>query len=140
MDKQPSLFRKKSLDRITEPERLTDYLRVSKPMSMLVPIALFIAVIGAAVWGFTGTIELSADGNALVSEGPATIILTDNSRYYLDEGMRFSIMDNEYVIQSTDFNEFEQRVGYAEVAEYDGTYPVSITVRKAHPFELIFEV
>ena len=140
MDKQSVLFRKKTLDRITEPERLTYYLRVSKPMSMLVPAALLIAVIGAAVWGFAGTIELSADGRVMVSEGHATVILTDNSRYYLDEGMRFSIMDNEYVIRSTDFNEFDLRVGYAEVAEYDGTYPVSITVRKAHPFELLFEV
>ncbi len=134
------MFRKKTLDRITESERLTYYLRVSKPMSMLVPAALLIAVIGAAVWGFAGTIELSADGRVMVSEGHATVILTDNSRYYLDEGMRFSIMDNEYVIRSTDFNEFDLRVGYAEVAEYDGTYPVSITVRKAHPFELLFEV
>ena len=140
MDKQPSLFRKKALDRVSEPERLTDYLRVSKPMTMIVPVALLIAVIGAAVWFFTGTIELSAEGNALVSEGHATIILNDNSRYYLDDGMKFTIMDNEYVIQSTDFNELDLRVGYAEVAEYDGTYPVSITVRKAHPFELIFEV
>ena len=140
MDKQPLLFRKKTLDRISEPERLSDYLRVGKPMFMLVPVALLIAVIGAVVWGFAGTIELSADGKALVSDGYATVILTDNSRYYLDEGMRFSINDNEYVINSTYFNEFDLRVGCAEVAEYDGTYPVIITVRKAHPFELIFEV
>lgn len=59
-----SLFRKKSLDRITSPEQLNDYIKVSNPSVWLVISALIIVAISFSIWAFSGNItsEISSTG------------------------------------------------------------------------------
>ncbi len=140
MDKQPSLFRKKSLDRISEPDQLTDYLRVTKPAVWLVLAAILVLLVGLFVWSLTGNVEMTADGDAVVSDGEAMIMLEDNEKYRLAEGMKAVIADSETTITSIEVNEFGKPVGYAAAYIADGTYPASIVIRTAHPFELLFGV
>ena len=140
MDKQPSLFRKKSLDRISEPDQLTDYLRVTKPAVWLLLAAILVLLVGLLVWSLTGNVEITADGDAVIVDGQAKIMLADNEAYQLDKGMRVMIDDHAAMITSIEANEFGKPVGYASVNQSDGTYSVNIVVRTAHPFELLFGV
>ena len=64
MEKKSILFRKKSLDRISEPDQLTDYLRVTKPMVWLVLAAILVMLLGLLFWSMTGTIDITAEGVA----------------------------------------------------------------------------
>ena len=91
MDKEPLLFRKKSLDRISQPDQLTDYLRVSKPMVWLLLGAILSLLTGIFIWSLIGNIDITTDGYAVVEDGQATVMLTNNEKYQLNNGMRFTI-------------------------------------------------
>lgn len=138
MEQQPVLFRQKSLDRISEPDQLTDYLRVTKPAVWLLLAAILVLLVGLLVWSLTGNVEITADGDAVIVDGQAKIMLADNEAYQLDKGMRVMIDDHAAMITSIEANEFGKPVGYASVNQSDGTYSVNIVVRTAHPFELLF--
>ena len=138
MEKKSILFRKKSLDRISEPDQLTDYLRVTKPMVWLVLAAILVMLLGLLFWSLTGTIDITAEGVAVIADDQATVTLTNNEKYQLEEGMKVIIGEKETIITETEYNEFGYFVGYAPAEKSDGSYIVSIVVRSAHPFKLLF--
>ena len=62
-----SLFREKSIDRVTSPEELNDYIRVSTPSVWLVLVATIIILVGVLVWSTLGTVEQEkADGTSKI--------------------------------------------------------------------------
>ena len=52
-----SIYRKKSMDRITSPEELGDYLHVTNPGIWVILTAVIILMLGVFVWACTGTLE-----------------------------------------------------------------------------------
>ncbi|MDR1466856.1 MAG: hypothetical protein LBI55_00300 [Oscillospiraceae bacterium] len=50
------IFRKSSLDRVSSPEKLNDYIKVSNPAIWLVILALFVLLIVGAIWASVGTL------------------------------------------------------------------------------------
>ena len=140
MENKPTIFRKETLDRISQPDELNAYLRVPKPMIWLLLGAVIIVLAGLLVWGLVGTVDITADGDAFVSEGQAVIMLADNEKYHLDEGMKVIIDEKDTTITRIENNVFGKPVGYASTLESDGTYPVSVIVNSVHPIELLFGV
>lgn len=51
------LFRKKSIERVSSPEQLNDYVKVSSPGIWAVLAAVLILLAGAFVWGILGRLE-----------------------------------------------------------------------------------
>lgn len=62
---QNTLFRKKSIERISSPEQLNEYLRVSTPSVWLVLAAVIVLLVGVCVWGVTGHLETTVSAVAL---------------------------------------------------------------------------
>jgi len=60
VDKDMNIFRKTSLDRISSPEHLNDYIKVSNPSVWLVLAAVAVLLAAAVIWGFTA--EITPDG------------------------------------------------------------------------------
>ena len=56
-----TIFRQKSIDRISSPEQLHDYIKVSSPSSWVVLIAIIVLLVGVMVWGVFGTITINRD-------------------------------------------------------------------------------
>ncbi len=140
MDRKPLLFRKKSLDKISEPDQLTDYLRVSKPVVWLLLAAILIALAGLLSWSFIGTVNVTAKGSAVLSNGQAMVMLADNEKYQLKEDMKFTLDGQEETLTRIEYNNFKMPVGYAEVSAQDGEYSVSVVVKSLRPYELLFGV
>ncbi|MBQ9333858.1 MAG: hypothetical protein IJS12_05940 [Lachnospiraceae bacterium] len=69
-----NIFRQKNLDKMSAPDQLNDYIRVTTPSVWLVLAALIILLIGMLCWSILGTVEVTdADGN--VSQiNPITLI------------------------------------------------------------------
>ena len=60
-----SIFRQKSIDRVSSPEQLNDYIRVTTPTVWLVLLALVILLLGMLAWSVFGTVEgVDANGTA----------------------------------------------------------------------------
>ena len=69
------VFREKSVDRVTGPESLNDYIRVTSPSVWIALLALVILLAGMLVWSVFGRIEVK-DGNGDVKEvAPITYII-----------------------------------------------------------------
>ena len=51
------LFRKKSVDRVSSPEQLNEYIRVANPGVWMVLAAIVILLAGVVVWGCIGHLD-----------------------------------------------------------------------------------
>ena len=58
-----NIFRKKTMDRVSSPEQLNDYIRVTSPSLWLVLLGLLILLVGVIAWSIFGTVpEHGKDG------------------------------------------------------------------------------
>ncbi len=65
-DKQQGskLFREKSMERVSSPEALNDYIRVTTPSVWIVLIALVVLLVGMLTWSIFGKVQVhTADGS-----------------------------------------------------------------------------
>jgi multidrug efflux pump subunit AcrA (membrane-fusion protein) len=53
---QKSIFRKSSLERISSPEQLNEYVKITNPGVWAVLLGLFALLIAVAVWAYAGSI------------------------------------------------------------------------------------
>jgi len=55
-----TIFRKNSLDRISSPEKLNEYIRVSRPSVWIILGAIIVFLIAVIFWAFTA--EITSEG------------------------------------------------------------------------------
>ena len=65
------LFRKKSIERVSSPEQLNDYVKVSSPGVWAVLAAVLILLAGAFVWGILGRRETTVPAVVISRDGAA---------------------------------------------------------------------
>ena len=53
MSGQNNIFRKSSLDRISSPEKLNDYIKVSNPSVWIILGAVAVLLVAVIIWGAT---------------------------------------------------------------------------------------
>lgn len=70
-----SIFREKSIKRVSSPEQLDDYLRVTTPSVWLVLLALVILLVGILAWSVFGTVTLKDSNGNEKTTNPISIIL-----------------------------------------------------------------
>ena len=131
------LFRKKTLDRISSPEQLTDYLRVTNPGIWVILLAVILLLAGVFAWSMVGTLETTAEVKIVVSDHIAEIIPLGSES--LDEGMPLRVSGQEYIIAFDDTDEFGRSTGIAEVELPDGTYDGLAVLEAVHPISFLLE-
>ena len=65
------LFRKNSLERVSSPEQLNDYVKVSSPGIWIILAAVIVLLIGACVWGIWGRLETTVPAVVISKNGTA---------------------------------------------------------------------
>ncbi len=68
------IFREKSLERVSSPEQLNDYIRVTTPSVWVVLLATLILLFGMIFWGIFGKIEVHNAAGELVSVAPMEFV------------------------------------------------------------------
>ena len=69
-----TVFRKKTLERISSPDQLTDYLCVTNPGIWVILVAVILLLAGVFAWSMVGTLETKAEVKIVVSDHTAQII------------------------------------------------------------------
>ena len=54
---EKSIFREKSLKKVTSPEELNDYIHVTSPSVWIVLTAIVVLLVGMIVWGIFGKVK-----------------------------------------------------------------------------------
>lgn len=58
---EKSIFRKKSLERVTSPEQLNDYIKVATPSVWMILFATLVLVVGTLFWAVFGKIQVNTE-------------------------------------------------------------------------------
>ena len=133
------IFRKKTIDNISSPEQLSDYLRVTNPGIWIILSAIVIMLTGFIVWSAVGTLETTADANAIVSNGIAKIAVMETGQTEISTGMTVRIASENYIISEVAEDEYGRDIAYVEVSLPDGIYQAGIVTEQIHPIEFLLE-
>ncbi len=136
-ENQSNIFRQKTLDRISSPEQLTDYLRVTNPGIWVILVAVILLLAGLFAWAAVGTLETKAEAAVIVRDHTAKVIPTGTE--YLEEGMPLRVTKKESVVVSVSSDEYGRSIGTAEIDLPDGTYPGVVVVEQTHPIDFLLK-
>ena len=138
-EQNSGIFRQKALERITSPEQLTDYLRVTNPGIWTFFAAIIILLGGLIVWSTVGTLETLADGVAEVRDNQAVIIVTENVGNEITSGMAVRIGDDNYTISAVEKDDYGRTMAHAPISKADGKYDVKIVTESIHRIQFLFD-
>ncbi len=115
------LYRQKSLDTISSPEQLNDYISVTSPRVWMLLLSLALVLIGAVIWGQFGRLESRITVPAIVHDGAAELYVEAEKilDVNIDDGVE--IEDAEGVVSSVghDGNVADEVLGDMALTESD---------------------
>lgn len=147
------LFRKKTIDQLSNPEQLTDYIRVSSPAMWMVLGGIVLLLVGVCVWGVFGQLDTTVQAAAVSSGGQLTLLLKEGDADKLEPGMTVTLNQNTHTIVAISTQLVQPETGsltahfggfgdgdWACLAELDGTepegvYSASILIERITPMK-----
>lgn len=156
MSKQ--LFRQKSMERITSPEQMDDYIRVSNPSVWMILAAVIVLLIGVCVWGIFGQLDTTLQTGGVCADGQLILYVGEKDYGKLGQGTVVSVGGQEftpaeiseaplrldesydpYLIHLTGLSvgdwAYTVRVDAAGVK--DGTYSVAVITERVRPIDFV---
>lgn len=151
------IFRKKSIERVSSPEQLNDYVRVSNPGVWMILIAVIILLVGICIWGIFGHLDTKLEVAGICQDGKMVCYVSDSEIKKVQTGMHITVNDTEYEIAdiasdpfcvSDDMDSYAMHIGnlqpgqwvYAVTADTelkDGTYNVQIVTESVSPLSFV---
>ena len=95
-----SIFRKASLDRISSPEQLNDYIRVTNPGVWMILSAVIMLLLGICVWSVFGRLDTTITVAAVTENNQTVCYVKESDVQSLAEGMPVRIGDAQYLISN----------------------------------------
>ena len=132
-----TVFRKKTLERISSPDQLTDYLCVTNPGIWVILAAIIALLAGLFAWAAIGTLETGAEVKVIVEEHLAQVVPTGSE--VLAEGMPLRVAAQETCIASTGTDDFGRTFGVAELMLPDGIYDGTVVVERTKPIDFLLK-
>lgn len=130
-----SFFRKKSLDRISSPEQLTDYLRVTNPGIWIFLAAVVVLLAGVFIWSAVGTLETTVQAKVIAQDRLAQVAPAGAEP--LTVGMSLRVAGQEAVILTAETDELGHPYGTAQVDLPDGAYDGVVVMETVHPLQFL---
>ena len=93
-----SIFRKSSIDRISNPEQLNDYIRVTNPGVWMIMCAVILLLVGICVWGVFGRLDTTVTVAAATEENRSVCYVKEADAQRVDTGMEVRIGEERYRI------------------------------------------
>lgn len=137
-EQKTEIFRQESLERISSPEQLKDYLKVTNPRIWTLLATIIILLGGLFAWSMVGNLETIADGVAVIEDGQAQIMITDVLYNDITSGMTVRIGKDEFSIATVEKDDYGRSVAYAPIDKTDGKYDVKIVTESIHPIKFLF--
>lgn len=139
MGKDKPLFREKSLDRLSSPEQLNEYLHVTSPAIWIVLVSVILLLVSILIWSNFTVIESCAYGTASVQDGVLAITFEDaKTAENVETGMTLTVGGVQSVIESVGMNEKGERIASASAAVPDGTYDVKVGYKYTQIIRMLF--
>lgn len=151
------IFRQKSVERISSPEQLNDYVRVSNPAVWMILAAVAFILAGVCVWGFFGRLETVINTVGVCRDGKITCYVADENIKSVKVGMKVNVNGGEFEISEIakkpieideNFDSYAMYVGELKEGEWvyevtakalleSGTYSAKITTESISPISFV---
>ena len=154
-----SVFRQKSMERITSPEQMNDYIRVSNPSVWMLLAAVIVLLIGVCVWGAFGHLDTVVQTGGICEDGRLTVYLSESDFAKLDGEAILSAGEAEYATapdaagtpilldESTDpyllhliglsAGDWVHALSAEAPDLKDGVYTVSVIIERVRPLDFV---
>ena len=137
MDK--NVFRKESMERISSPEQLDDYLRVTTPGIWIVLAAVILLLASLFVWSGVTAMESSAAGTAEVKDGLLTLCFDDAAKAEnVAVGMNIRVGELTMPILSVGEGEDGSILAVARTQLPDGVYDARVGYKSTQVIRMLF--
>ena len=134
-----NLYRRKSMEQISSPEQLSDYLRVTNPAVWIVLAAVALLLAGMLIWSASASIGSYAGGSAEVRDGVMTVRFEDETiAKNVAAGMSVIVGDTSSVITSVGRAEDGGVFALADTALPDGSYEAEVQYKNTQVIKLLF--
>ena len=128
---------RKTPQRISSPDQLSDYLRVTNPGIWVFLACVILLLTGIFAWASIGTLETVIPVKVNVEAQKALVV--PEGAGILSEGMPLRVSTCEYAIGSTGMDEYSRIFGIADVPLPDGIYDGTVVTEQTHPISFLFE-
>lgn len=153
-----SLFRKESLERVSSPDQLDDYIRVSNPGVWMVLVTIVLLLVAGIVWACVGQLTDTLTTTLVVQDGRATCYVPEDQIDQIAEGTPITAENVTGTLEAAESMPLSPDEVAASVDEYtahridasawsylvdvdihlpDGIYDARITARSFSPIELL---
>jgi len=92
------LFRQQSVDKVSSPEQLNEYIRVANPGVWMVLAVIVILLAGVIVWGCIGHLDTTLAAAVVADGGEAVMYVNESDAPKLKLGMTVRTGEMEYII------------------------------------------
>lgn len=138
MNDNNHLYREKSMERLSSPEQLNDYLRVTNPSTWIVLTSVIILLVSLILWSSFAVIVSYVPGTAKAEEGVLSITFDDQKAAgIVEEGMTVSVGDVRTVVSSVGRDEHGQIMAAANANVPNGIYDVKVGYRQTKIIQLL---
>lgn len=96
------VFREKSLERVSSPEDLNDYIKTTTPSLWVLLGAIIVFLIGAIIWGTYGKLESSHKVGCIVNNGVMTCLVPEADKVKATDDSYVLIDEKQYPVVITD--------------------------------------
>ena len=138
-EEKKDIFRKRSLERVSSPEQLNDYLHVTSPAVWVVLAAVILLLASLFVWSSVTAVESYATGSAEVRGGVLTLTFDDAEKAEnVEVGMNVKVGDVAAPVVSVGHNEDGDLLAVANVNLPDGSYEARVGYRSTQIINMLF--
>ena len=133
------LFRKQSMERVSSPEQLQDYLHVTSPAIWVVLAAVILILASLFVWSSVTAVESYAAGTAEVRGGVLTLTFDDAEKAaHVEVGMNVKVGDLVTPVLSVGRDEAGDPIAVAAAGLPDGVYEASVGYKSTQIIDMLF--
>ena len=137
MDKE--LFRQKTVEKMSTPDDLTEYLKVTSTSVWMVLGAVLVLLTGLIAWGFLGHLDTKVDARVSIKDGQVTVKIPAIDAEDVKGGMEIEIEGKSTKIRDVVTDEFGRTTGSCSIDLPDGEYDAEITTESLTPVSFLFE-
>jgi hypothetical protein len=126
-----TVFREKSIERLSSPDQLNDYVRLSDPGIWFILAAIVVILTGACIFGVVGHIDSTVPGVGIVKDGRMVCLVKKEYGDRFKEGMKAKIDGSEYSVRLRSDK---------PVTVWDTTDSYALYVGNMQPGEWVYEI
>ena len=130
-------YRQKSVDRISSPDQLQDYMRVTNPGVWMVLAAVIVLLAGIFVATVFGRLESTYTARAKIQDGKAVLLIEGEAADEVDEGMTLRIKNEQAKIEDVYWVTQDAVEAVARIDLPDGNYDAEVVMEVISPISFL---